>query len=156
MLDRRLDELGLALPEVAPPKGSYVPWLISKGHCFVSGQLPPVGSPDSPSPYCGIVGADVSLETAQAAARHCALMVLAQLGAALDGDFQRVSRIVRLGGFVRSTTHFSAHPQVLNGASDLMIELFGNAGRHTRAAVGVASLPLGVCVEIDAVIELKD
>ncbi|WP_246018426.1 RidA family protein [Pelagibacterium montanilacus] len=155
MIEVRLKAMGLNLPQVAAPKGSYVPFLVSRGHCFVSGQLPPTGSPDSPSPYCGTVGVDVSIETAQVAARQCALMILAQLGAALEGDFERVARIVRLGGFVRAVPEFTAHPQVVNGASNLMIELFGDAGRHTRAAVGVSSLPLGVCVEIDAIVELK-
>jgi enamine deaminase RidA (YjgF/YER057c/UK114 family) len=157
MIHDRLGALGLQLPTIVAPKGSYVPFLVSRGHCFISGQLPPTtGADESPGPYCGTVGANVSVETARDAARHCALMILAQLDAAIDGDFGRVAQIVRLGGFVCATPDFTAHPQVVNGASDLMIELFGEAGHHTRAAVGVSSLPLGVCVEIDAVVELKN
>lgn len=156
MIEQKLCELGLELPVLTPPRGSYAPWMISNGYCHISGQLPPVGSPEVPSPYLGIVGADVSIITAQAAARQCGLMILAQLNAAIGGDFDRFARVVRLGGFVRSTRDFSAQPQVINGASDLMIDVFGDAGRHVRTAVGVASLPFNICVEVDAVIELTN
>ena len=123
MIHDRLKALGLHLPVISAPKGSYVPFLVSRGHCFISGQLPPTGAADSPSPYCGTVGANVSIETARDAARHCALMILSQLGEAIDGEFERVARIVRIGGFVCAAPDFTAHPQVVNGASDLMIEL---------------------------------
>lgn len=152
----RIGELGLVLPELTAPKGNYVPWKISRGFCYISGQLPPLGSADAPSPYCGIVGDTVTLDVAVEAARLCGLMIIAQVQQALDGDLDRIAGIVRLGGFVASTATFNAQPRVINGASDLMVEVFGSSGRHTRAAVGVSSLPLGACVEVDAVIELVD
>jgi enamine deaminase RidA (YjgF/YER057c/UK114 family) len=150
---KRLKQLGITLPEVATPRGNYVPVVLSGGHAWVAGQVP---MQDNELKYKGKVGVDLSLEEGQAAARLCALNVLAQLGRALGGDLDRVARIVKVGGFVNCGSDFTQHPQVLNGASDLMVEIFADAGRHARAAVGCVSLPLGAAVEVDAVFELAD
>ncbi|MCB2066357.1 MAG: RidA family protein [Erythrobacter sp.] len=148
--DARLQELGLVLPEVSPPLASYVPVMVAGDMAFVSGQLPFIDG----KLVTGTLGKDVELDLAIAAARACGLMVLAQLRAAL-GSLDRVSHVVKLGGFVASTPDFTDQHRVANGASDLMAEVFGDAGRHARAAVGVPSLPLGAAVEVDAVIALK-
>ncbi|MCC7410138.1 MAG: RidA family protein [Gammaproteobacteria bacterium] len=150
-IDARLAELGLTLPETQAPRGNYIPVVISGRHAWVAGQVPLA---DGEVRYRGRVGADLSVEDGQAAARICALNILAQLKRALDGDLDRVRRIVKVGGFVACAADFSAHPQVVNGASDLFVEIFGDAGRHARFAVGAASLPLGSAVEVDAVIEI--
>ena len=149
-IDARLTELGITLPEAAAPVASYVPVVVSGGMAFVSGQLPFVDG----KLVTGRLGEDVSLEDGQAAARACGLMILAQLKAALI-PLDKVERVVKLGGFVNSTPGFTDQPKVVNGASDLMAEVFGEAGKHARAAVGVPSLPLGAAVEVDAVIALS-
>ena len=149
-IDARLAELGITLPEAAAPVASYVPVVVSGGMAFVSGQLPFVDG----KLVTGRLGEDVSLEDGQAAARACGLMILAQLKAALI-PLDKVERVVKLGGFVNSTPGFTDQPKVVNGASDLMAEVFGEAGKHARAAVGVPSLPLGAAVEVDAVIALS-
>ena len=149
-IDARLAELGITLPEAAAPVASYVPVVVSGGMAFVSGQLPFVNG----KLVTGRLGEDVSLEDGQAAARACGLMILAQLKAALI-PLDKVERVVKLGGFVSSTPDFTDQPKVVNGASDLMAEVFGEAGKHARAAVGVPSLPLGAAVEVDAVIALS-
>lgn len=149
-IQARLEELGITLPEAAAPVASYVPVVIESGIANVSGQLPFSGG----ALVTGRLGEDVSLEEGVAAARACGLMILAQLkaaGIALD----EVSRIVKLGVFVNSSADFTDHPKVANGASDLMQQVFGEAGRHARAAVGVSALPLGAAVEVEAVIALK-
>jgi len=142
----RLKELGIFLPEAAAPVASYVPLVAQGGFVHVSGQLPFV----SGQLKTGRLGEDVDLEAGIEAARACGLMILAQLSAA--DLLERVERIVKLGAFVNSTPDFTDQPKVANGASDLMFEVFGDAGRHARAAVGVPTLPLGACVEVDAVI----
>jgi enamine deaminase RidA (YjgF/YER057c/UK114 family) len=150
-VDSRLAELGLVLPTPAAAVANYLPYVISGSLVFVSGQLPLV---DGKVTVTGRLGADVSLEDGQKAARQCAINLLAQARAAAGGDLDRVTRLVRLGGFVASTPDFTDQPKIVNGASDLMVEVLGDAGRHSRAAVGVASLPLNAAVEIEAVFEL--
>ena len=145
----RLQELGIELPEVSPPLASYVPVMIHGDLAFVSGQLPFIDG----DVVTGMLGKDVELDRAIAAARACGLMILAQLKAGI-GSLDRVERIVKLGGFVASTPDFTDQHKVVNGASDLMFDVFGERGRHARAAVGVPSLPVGAAVEVDAVIAL--
>ena len=150
-ISAQLDELGITLPRLSAPMANYVAQLISGEHLFISGQLP---MEDGAVTYTGRLGAELDIEAGAAAARLCAVNLLAQASAALDGDLDRVKRLVKLGGFVAATPEFIDHPKVINGASDLMVEIFGEAGRHTRFAVGCASLPLGAAVEIDALLEV--
>ncbi len=150
-VDARLAELGIEVPEAAAPVANYVGYAISGNLVFVSGQVPVVGGEFK---YRGKVGADLSIEDGQAAAKICAVNVIAQLKAACGGDLDRVSRILRLGGFVNSTPEFTDQPKVINGASDLMVAVFGDKGRHCRAAVSAVALPLGVAVEVEAVAEI--
>jgi len=150
-VDSRLAELGLILPTPAASVANYLPFVVSGSLVFVSGQLPLV---DGKVAVTGRLGADVSLEDGQEAARLCAINLLAQARAAAGGNLDRITRLVRLGGFVASTPDFTDQPKVVNGASDLMVTVLGDAGRHSRAAVGVASLPLNAAVEIEAVFEL--
>ncbi|MBT8389806.1 MAG: RidA family protein [Altererythrobacter sp.] len=147
-IEARLQDLGIVLPEAAAPVASYVPVVVQGGFAHVSGQLPFVDG----ELVTGRLGDDVSLEEGAAAARACGLMILAQLKAA--GVLDRVERVVKLGGFVNSTTEFTDQPKVINGASDLMLDVFGEVGKHARAAVGVPALPLGAAVEVDAVIAI--
>lgn len=149
--EARLAELGIELPETSPPLASYVPVMVQGNLAFVSGQLPFIDG----ELVTGTLGKDVDLDRAQAAARACGLMILAQLRTAI-GSLDKVERIVKLGGFVASTPEFTDQHKVVNGASDLMFEVFGEAGRHARAAVGVPSLPVGAAVEVDAVIALAE
>ncbi len=147
--EARLQELGIVLPDVSPPLASYVPVMVQGDLAFVSGQLPFIDG----ELVTGTLGKDVELDQAIVAARACGLMILAQLKAAI-GSLDKVERVVKLGGFVASTPGFTDQHKVVNGASDLMAEVFGDAGRHARAAVGVPSLPVGAAVEVDAVIAL--
>jgi enamine deaminase RidA (YjgF/YER057c/UK114 family) len=149
--EQRLVELGLKLPEAPQPVANYVPYLISGDQLFISGQ---VAKDDSGRVLTGLLGSNVSVEDGKLAARQAALSLLAQAKAAL-GDLGRVVHVLRLTGFVASTPEFSEHPAVINGASDLLVAVLGDAGRHTRSAVGVASLPLGTCVEIDAILKFR-
>ncbi|MBE2991674.1 RidA family protein [Sphingomonas sp. CFBP 13603] len=153
-IDRKLEELGLTLPQAAAPVASYVPTVLANGMLHISGQLPFKDG----ALVTGRVGASddggVSLEDAQEAAKLCALMLVAQMKAAL-GTLGRVERIVKLGVFVNSTGDFTDQPKVANGASDLMVALFGDAGKHARSAVGVPVLPLGAAVEIDAIVQVS-
>lgn len=150
-IDARLEELGVRLPEAAAPAGNYVPYVITGNLVFISGQISIQGD----TRWVGTVGGDLSLEDGQQAARMCALHLLAQLKRACSGDLDRVARCVRLGGFVRSTPEFTDQPKVINGASDLIASVFGDAGKHARAAVSAAGLPFGVAVEVDAIFELS-
>lgn len=150
-VESRLAELGLVLPTPAVAVANYLPFVVSGSLVFVSGQLPLV---DGKVTVTGRLGAEVSLEDGQSAARQCAVNLLAQARAAAGGDLDRVTRLIRLGGFVASTPDFTDQPKVVNGASDLMVAVLGDAGRHSRAAVGVASLPLNAAVEIEAIFEL--
>lgn len=147
----RLAELGIQLPAPAAAVANYVPFVRAGDLLHISGQL----SNDASGGVKGTVGADVSPEQARAAARMCGVNLLAQMSAALDGDLERVVRIVKLGGFVQAAGDFEAIPAVINGCSDLMVEVFGDKGRHARSAVGVYRLPLGFAVEVDAVVEVR-
>ncbi len=150
-IDQRLAEIGIALPAAAAPVAAYVPTVEVGGMLHVSGQI---SFAEDGSLIKGRLGDDVDLDAGVAAARRCGIMLLAQLKAAL-GSLDRVERIVKLGVFVNSTTDFTDQPKVANGASELMVEVFGDAGKHARSAVGVASLPLGVAVEVDAVVAVR-
>jgi enamine deaminase RidA (YjgF/YER057c/UK114 family) len=145
----RLAELGITLPRAAAPVASYVPVVVHGGMAYVSGQLPFVDG----VVVKGRLGDDVSVADGQAAARACALMIVAQLEAA--GLLEQVERIVKLGAFINCTADFTDQPEVANGASDLMEQVFGGAGQHARAAVGVPALPRGAAVEVDAIVALK-
>ena len=145
----RLAELGIELPKAAAPVASYVPVVEQGGMVYVSGQLPFVDG----QLVTGRLGENVSLEQGAAAARACGLMILAQLEAA--GLLERVERVVKLGAFISSTADFTDQPKVANGASDLMSEVFGEAGKHARSAVGVPVLPLGAAVEVDAILAVR-
>lgn len=147
---RKLEELGLSLPEAAAPVAAYVPIVEAGGMLHLSGQLPFRDG----QLITGRLGDGVSLEDGQAAARACGLMIVAQLKKYLDGDLSRVKRIVKLGVFVNSHADFTDQPKVANGASELMVALFGDEGRHARSAVGVPVLPLGAAVEIDAIVQV--
>ena len=149
--EHRLVELGIELPKPNAPVANYVPYVRVGELLYISGQV----SLDASGGIRGVVGEDVDLETARRAARLCGLSLLAQMRAACDGDLNRVVRIVKLGGFVASTADFTDQPKVVNGASDLMVEVFGDAGKHARSAVGVPVLPLNAAVEVDAIIALK-
>ena len=147
--ERRLTELGLKLPEPARPVANYVPFVRAGDLIHISGQV----SIDAGGGVRGVVGEEIDAETARRAARLCGLNLIAQMKAALDGDLSRVRRVVKLSGFVQAGPAFFDIPQVLNGCSDLMVEVFGEAGRHARSAVGVYRLPLNFAVEVDAVVE---
>jgi len=150
-IDARLIELGIDLPEAAAPAANYVPYVITGNLVFISGQIT-LWNGDLM--YKGRLGENLSLDDGLAAARLCGLNLIAQLKAACGGDLDRVSGCVRLGGFVNCTPDFTDHPKVINGASDLMAKVFGEAGKHARAAVGCSSLPLGVAVEVEGVFEI--
>jgi enamine deaminase RidA (YjgF/YER057c/UK114 family) len=148
-IEARLAELGIVLPQAAAPVAAYVPVVEAAGLAHVSGQLPFVDG----KLVTGRLGEDVSPGDGYAAARACGLMLLAQLKAA--GLLERVTRVVKLGAFVNSTGDFTDQPKVANGASELMAEVFGDAGRHARSAVGVPVLPLGAAVEVDAIFAIR-
>jgi enamine deaminase RidA (YjgF/YER057c/UK114 family) len=147
----RIAELGITLPEPAKPVASYVSFVQTGNLVHISGQL----SNDASGGIKGAVGVDVTPEQASAAARLCAINLIAQIKAAVDGDMERVVRIVKLGGFVQAGPGFTAIPAVINGCSDLMVDVFGDAGKHARSAVGVYQLPLGFAVEVDAIVEVR-
>ena len=150
-IEQHLAELGIVLPQAAAPVAAYVPTVEVGGMLHISGQI---SFAEDGGLIKGRLGEDVDLDAGIAAARRCGIMLLAQLKAAL-GSLDRVERIVKLGVFVNSTPDFTDQPKVANGASELMVEVFGEAGKHARSAVGVASLPLGVAVEVDAVVAVR-
>lgn len=150
-VDARLTDMGIDIPTPASPVANYVGFVVTGNLVFISGQLP---LKDGQLQYEGRLGESVSLEDGQAAARLCAINVIAQLKAACEGDLDRVKRIVRLGGFVNSVAGYKDQPKVINGASDLMAEVFADAGRHCRAAVSAGALPLDAAVEVDAIAEI--
>jgi enamine deaminase RidA (YjgF/YER057c/UK114 family) len=152
MIESRLQELGLTLPAQLPPLANYVPSVKVGPLVFIAGQIPSWNGKVS---YIGKVGREFSIEDGQKAAHLCALNILSHLKMACEDDWTQVVRCVRLGGFVHSTDNFKDQPQVINGASDLMVAIFGERGHHVRAAVGVNALPLGVAVEIEAIFEVK-
>lgn len=151
-IDARLKELGIEIAAAAAPVANYVGYVQSGNLIFVSGQVTIEGGQFK---HQGKLGAEISLEEGQAAARLCATNIIAQLKSACGGDLDRVARIVKLGGFVNSTPDFTDQPKVINGASDLMVEVFGDKGKHARAAVSAGSLPMGVAVEVDCVAEIS-
>jgi enamine deaminase RidA (YjgF/YER057c/UK114 family) len=150
--DERLSALGITLPKPAKPVANYVGWVKTGNLIFTSGQIP---FDDGKIVNAGILGGDVDKDRGKAAARQAAINVIAQLREACGGDLSRVRQVVKLTGFVACTPAFLDHPFVVNGASDLMVEVFGDAGRHARSAVGMSSLPLNACVEVEAVVEIE-
>ena len=150
-IDARLAELGITLPEAAAPVANYVAYVVSGNVVHVAGQLP---LENGELKYAGTVGDEVSVEAGAAAARLCALNVIAQIKAACGGDLDRVTRVLKLNGFVNAPARFKDQPRVVNGASDLMVDVFGEAGRHARSAIGMGSLPFDASVEIDAMVEI--
>jgi len=150
-VEERLAAAGVSLPEPVAPVANYVPFVRSGNLVHIAGQV----SLDATGGVRGVVGVDVDAEKARAAARLCGINLIAQMKAACDGDLDRVVRVVKLGGFVQAGPDFFDIPNVLNGCSDLMVEAFGDAGRHARAAVGVYRLPLNFAVEVDAVVEIS-
>jgi enamine deaminase RidA (YjgF/YER057c/UK114 family) len=151
-IEARLTDLKIELPQAAAPAANYVPAVRSGDLLFIAGQI---CQWNGERRFIGKLGREISVEQGQEAARLCALNILAQAKAALGGDLDRVLRCVRVGAFVNGTDDFTRQPQVANGASDLFVELLGDAGRHARAAVGVNALPGGVAVEVDAVLEVR-
>ena len=149
-VEARLSALGIVLPEPVAPVANYVPFVISGNLLHISGQV----STDADGGVKGTVGQDVDFDTAVKGARLCGVNLFAQMKAAC-GDLDRVKRVVKLGGFVQCGPEFYDIPKVINGCSDLMVQVFGDAGRHARAAVGVYRLPLGFAVEVDAVVEVS-
>ena len=149
-VEERLKAVGIVLPEPVAPVANYVPFVRSGSLVHISGQI----STDASGGIKGVVGEDVDLQMAVAAARLCGINLIAQMKAASGGDLGRVRRVVKLGGFVQAGPDFFEIPKVVNGCSDLMVEAFGDAGRHARSAVGVYRLPLNFAVEVDAVVEL--
>jgi enamine deaminase RidA (YjgF/YER057c/UK114 family) len=149
LINDRLKALGVTLPAPVAPVANYVPFVRSGALVFISGQI----SIGPEGLLKGRLGYDLTIEEGLKAARLCAINLVAQMQAACDGDLDRVRRIIRLGGFVAGTADFVDQPKVINGASDFMVEVFGDNGRHARAAVGAPSLPLGAAVEVDAIVE---
>jgi enamine deaminase RidA (YjgF/YER057c/UK114 family) len=152
LAEENLTRLGITLPPTPSPSANYVPARRQGNQIYISGQVPSEGGKDK---FTGKLGSTFTVEEGQAAARLCAINILAQLKQALNGDLGQVVGVIRLGGFVNAEPDFVDHPKVINGASDLMVEVFGEAGRHARAAVGVYSLPRNVPVEIDAIVEVR-
>ena len=152
LIDKRLAELGIVLPTPAKPIANYVPWVRTGNLVYISGQG---AVKDGKIEYAGKVGDTVSIEDAIASARLTAINIIAHLRDACGGDLDRVKRIVKLLGLVNCTPTFGDHPKVINGASDLMVEVFGDKGRHARSAVGAPSLPFGLSVEVEAIVEIE-
>ncbi|RFP87403.1 RidA family protein [Rhodobacteraceae bacterium 63075] len=150
-LEARLAQKGITLPDAPAPAANYVPFVITGNTVYVSGQI----SNDANGLITGKLGETMTTEEGAAAARTCALSLLAQLKAACEGDLDRLQRVVKLVGFVNSTADFTEQPKVINGASDFMVEALGDIGRHARSAVSAASLPLGVAVEIEGIFEIR-
>jgi len=151
-IDDRLKQLGIDLPQAAKPVANYVGYVQTGNLVFTAGQVP---LKDGEFQYQGVVGKDISVEDATAAARLCAINLISQVSAACDGDLDRVKQVVKLVGFVNGVPEFEGQPTVINGASDLMVEVFGERGKHARSAVGAGSLPLNVSVEIEGIFEIE-
>ena len=152
LIDKRLAELGIVLPTPAKPIANYVPWVRTGNLVYISGQG---AMKDGKLQYTGKVGDTLSIEDAVASARLTAINIIAHLRDACGGDLDRVKRVVKLLGLVNCTPTFGDHPKVINGASDLMVEVFGDKGRHARSAVGAPSLPFGLSVEVEAIVEIE-
>ena len=150
-IEGRLAELGITLPATSAPLANYVPTRVLGKSVYISGQVP---ARDGKDVYTGKLGADYTIEQGQDAARICAINILAHLRNAVDGDLDRVVNVIRLGGYINAVPEFGDHPKVLNGASDLMVEVFGDKGAHARFAVGAPNLPFNFSVEVDAVFEV--
>jgi|SRR5579871_5467747 len=151
-IDRRLSELGIEIPAPGEPAGNYVGAVVTGNLVFLAGQVP---TENGVRKFVGKLGREISVEDGQKAAQLAVLNLLARLKAACGGDLDRVQRCVKVVGFVNAVPEFGEHPKVINGASDLLVKIFGDAGRHARSAIGVGSLPFGVAVEVEAVFELK-
>ena len=149
-INAKLIEKGIVLPDAPPPAANYIPYVKIGKLVFVSGQV----SQNENGFIKGVLGKDLNVEEGYDAARQCAISLLAQLKSAVNGDLNKVTKVVKLGGFVNSAPDFTEQPSVINGASDLLVELLGEKGRHARTAVG-ANLPLGVAVEIDGIFEVE-
>ena len=149
-INATLIDKGIVLPDAPPPAANYIPYVKIDKLVFVSGQV----SQNENGFIKGVLGKDLNVEEGYDAARQCAISMLAQLKSAVNGDLNKVTKVVKLGGFVNSAPGFTEQPSVINGASDLLVELFGEKGRHARTAVG-ANLPLGVAVEIDGIFEIE-
>jgi enamine deaminase RidA (YjgF/YER057c/UK114 family) len=152
-VNERLRSLGIELPTPSTPGANYVPYVRSGTLIYLTGQL---SQWNGERRFIGKLGREFQVSEGQQAARLCALNLIAHLRTALEGDLDRVRRTVRLAGYVNSTPDFTGHSQVMNGASDVFVEVFGDAGRHTRMAVGVGALPYGVAVEVEAIVEVAD
>jgi enamine deaminase RidA (YjgF/YER057c/UK114 family) len=152
IIHNRLKDLGVILPTPALPAANYVPFTVSGKTLYISGQLPFDAAGQM---LKGCLGKEVSIEQGQAAAKLCAIGILAQVNMAVGGDFDKIARCLKLGAFVASMPDFFDQPKVVNGASDFMVAVLGDAGRHARFAVGVSALPFGAAVEIDAIFEMK-
>lgn len=150
-IENRLSQLGVTLPDAPAPAANYVPFVQSGDLVFVSGQI----SNDENGLILGKLGATMEVADGAAAAKRCAVNLLAQVKAACGGDLDRLERVVKLTGFVNSTADFTDQPKVINGASDFLVEVFGDAGRHSRSAVSAAALPLGVAVEIEGIFQIR-
>lgn len=150
-IEAKLESLGVTLPDAPAPAANYVPFVQVGDMVYVSGQI----SNDENGLILGKLGENMEVEAGAAAARRCAINLLAQVKAACGGDLDRLVRVVKLTGFVNSTADFTAQPQVINGASDFLVEALGDAGRHSRSAVSAAALPLGVAVEIEGFFQIK-
>ena len=153
IIEQRLKELSIELDEVSVPAGSYVPYVVTNNLVFISGQLPFINGELT---IKGRVGENVTIDDAIKMSEACAKALLSQLKAACNGNLDRVKKVVKLGGFVASSPDFTDQPKVINGASDLIVNIFGDKGKHARFAVGVAALPLNVPVEIDGVFEIEE
>ncbi len=151
MIDGRLAELGIDLPQASAPAANYVPYVVSGNNVYISGQ---VTVSDGELKFIGKLGDGYGVDDGYQAARLCGLNIIAQLKAACGGDLDRVTRCLKLGGFVNSTPDFGDQPKVINGASDLMVDVFQDKGKHARFAVSAASLPFGIAVEVDALFEI--
>jgi enamine deaminase RidA (YjgF/YER057c/UK114 family) len=147
-INARLKELGIVLPKPAPVQGAYVPWIKSATFLFVSGQI--TMGPNGLE-HAGTLGVDMNVDFGRKAARLAAINVLAQAADALEGDLDRVTRVIKVTGFVAAAPNFHQHPEVINGASELFVDVFGELGRHARAAIGCSSLPRGSSVEVEAI-----
>ena len=151
-IEKRIEELGLSLPQATDPVGSYVATKISGKFLFISGQI---SIDDKGTLIKGKLGKDLNVEDGYQAAKRCGLSIIAQAKKACDGDLSRIKSCIKLTGFVNSTDDFTDQPKVINGASELIVSIFGEVGMHTRAAVSTNSLPLGVSVEVDAIFEIN-
>jgi enamine deaminase RidA (YjgF/YER057c/UK114 family) len=151
-IEQRLSEMGVAIPTPGEAAGNYLPHVTTGNLVYLSGQVP---LENGVRKFAGKVGKDISIEDGQKAARVCAINLLARLKTACGGDLDRVVRCVKVTGFVNAAPDFGDHPKVINGASDFMVQVFGDSGRHARSAVGMGSLPFGVAVEVEAIFEIR-